>query len=53
MIGAIILSIGFYAVIWAKSKEELRDDYGCDSLGSSSDNKTPLLDSCKVEGELE
>jgi drug/metabolite transporter (DMT)-like permease len=53
VIGAIILSIGFYAVIWAKSKEELRDDYGCDSLGSSSDNKTPLLDSCKVEGELE
>ncbi|XP_023874356.1 WAT1-related protein At5g40230 isoform X3 [Quercus suber] len=38
LIGSIILSIGFYAVIWAKAKEEL-------SLGSSSDDKTPLLNS--------
>ncbi|XP_030931574.1 WAT1-related protein At5g40230-like [Quercus lobata] len=43
LIGAIILSIGFYAVIWAKAKEEL-------SLGSSSDDKTPLLNSYKFEG---
>ncbi|KAL4653529.1 hypothetical protein ACB092_01G310300 [Castanea dentata] len=43
IIGAIILSIGFYAVIWAKHKEEL-------SLGSSSDDKTPLLNSHKFEG---
>ncbi|KAK7841399.1 wat1-related protein [Quercus suber] len=35
LIGAIILSIGFYAVIWAKAKEEL-------SLGSSPDDKTPF-----------
>ncbi|XP_050271316.1 WAT1-related protein At5g40230-like isoform X2 [Quercus robur] len=38
LIGSIILSIGFYAVIWAKAKEEL-------SLGSSTDDKTPLLNS--------
>uniref|UniRef100_A0A2N9FJZ1 WAT1-related protein n=1 Tax=Fagus sylvatica TaxID=28930 RepID=A0A2N9FJZ1_FAGSY len=50
VIGAIILSIGFYAVIWAKAKEELREEYCCGSLGSSSDGKTPLLDSYKVEG---
>jgi hypothetical protein len=50
VIGAIILSIGFYAVIWAKAKEELREEYCCGSLGSSSDGKTPLLDSYKGEG---
>ncbi|KAK4603758.1 hypothetical protein RGQ29_012314 [Quercus rubra] len=43
LIGAIIISIGFYAVIWAKHKEEL-------SLGSWSDDKTPLLNSYKFEG---
>uniref|UniRef100_A0A2N9FKY4 WAT1-related protein n=1 Tax=Fagus sylvatica TaxID=28930 RepID=A0A2N9FKY4_FAGSY len=50
VIGAIILSIGFYAVIWAKAKEELKEEYCCGSLGSSSDGKTPLLDSYKGEG---
>ncbi|KAK7823793.1 wat1-related protein [Quercus suber] len=45
IIGAIILSIGFYAVIWAKAKEDLSEYSCCDSLGSSSDGKTPLLDS--------
>nr|POE83610.1 wat1-related protein [Quercus suber] len=50
LIGAIILSVGFYAVIWAKAKEELRKDYFCGSLGSSSDDKTPLLNSYKCEG---
>ncbi len=50
MIGAIILTMGFYAVIWAKAKEELRDDHCCNSLGSSSDDKTPLLDRYKIEG---
>ncbi|KAK7861395.1 wat1-related protein [Quercus suber] len=49
VIGAIILSIGFYGVIWAKAKEELRQDYCSASLGSSSDDKTPLLDSYKSE----
>ncbi|KAK4603765.1 hypothetical protein RGQ29_012321 [Quercus rubra] len=45
IIGAILLSIGFYAVIWAKAKEDLIEDSCCGSLGSSSDSKTPLLDS--------
>ncbi|KAF3965967.1 hypothetical protein CMV_009900 [Castanea mollissima] len=49
VIGAIILSIGFYGVIWAKAKEVLRQDYCCASLGSSSEDKTPLLDSYKFE----
>jgi hypothetical protein len=49
VIGAIILSIGFYAVIWAKAKEELSEDYCHGILGSSSDGKTPLLDNYKVE----
>ncbi|XVE83919.1 hypothetical protein DITRI_Ditri16bG0127000 [Diplodiscus trichospermus] len=39
VIGAIILSIGFYAVIWGKAKEEERID----------DDKAPLLQSHKVE----
>ncbi|XVE83917.1 hypothetical protein DITRI_Ditri16bG0126800 [Diplodiscus trichospermus] len=38
-IGAIILSIGFYAVIWGKAKEEKRID----------DDKAPLLQSNNVE----
>ncbi|XVF58114.1 hypothetical protein PTKIN_Ptkin07bG0036900 [Pterospermum kingtungense] len=46
-IGAIILSIGFYAVIWGKAKEErIEDDSGLSSL---SNDKVPLLQSHKVE----
>ncbi|XP_075673967.1 WAT1-related protein At5g40230-like [Castanea sativa] len=50
IIGAIIISVGFYAVVWAKAKEELREDHCNGSLGSSSDDKTPLLHSYKAEG---
>ncbi|XVF58112.1 hypothetical protein PTKIN_Ptkin07bG0036800 [Pterospermum kingtungense] len=47
VIGAIILSIGFYAVIWGKAKEErIEDDSGLSSL---SNVKFPLLQSHKVE----
>ncbi|KAI4352703.1 hypothetical protein L6164_006927 [Bauhinia variegata] len=43
VIGALILSCGFYAVLWGKSKEEeLTKDENC-GLGSRSDSKTPLL----------
>ncbi|KAM4124960.1 hypothetical protein ACB094_01G272000 [Castanea mollissima] len=49
IIGAIILSIGFYAVIWAKAKEDLSEDSCCDRPGSSSDGKTPLLDSSGLQ----
>ncbi|KAJ7974536.1 WAT1-related protein [Quillaja saponaria] len=50
VVGAVILSAGFYAVIWGKVKEEdLHEDYECDSLGSSYNAKTPLLPSFKPE----
>ncbi|XP_050271304.1 WAT1-related protein At5g40240-like [Quercus robur] len=49
VIGAIILSFGFYAVIWAKAKEELSEDKCYSSLESLPNGKTPLLDCNKVE----
>ncbi|KAJ7974533.1 WAT1-related protein [Quillaja saponaria] len=51
VVGAVILSTGFYAVIRGKAKEEedhLNEDYGFGTLGSSSNAKTPLLPSCKT-----
>ena len=50
IIGAIIISVGFYAVVWAKAKEELSEDHCNGILGSSSDGKTPLLHSYKAAG---
>ncbi|KAH9790555.1 WAT1-related protein [Citrus sinensis] len=41
VIGAIIICIGFYAVLWGKANEE--------GTTYSSDSKTPLLQSLKVE----
>ncbi|KAK8631499.1 hypothetical protein V6N13_028284 [Hibiscus sabdariffa] len=45
VIGAVILSMGFYAVIWGKAKEEERidEDSGSSSLGQLPNNKVPLL----------
>lgn len=47
VVGAIIISIGFYAVLWGKAKEaeekEMGEDCDFGSLGSSSHGKTPLL----------
>ncbi|GMI99160.1 hypothetical protein HRI_003585300 [Hibiscus trionum] len=45
VIGAVILSTGFYAVIWGKAKEEdmTDDDSGLNSLGNLPNNKIPLL----------
>ncbi|KAJ7974532.1 WAT1-related protein [Quillaja saponaria] len=52
VVGAVILTTGFYAVIWGKAKEEevddLHEDCGFGSLGPSSDAKTPLLPSFKT-----
>ncbi|KAK7293321.1 hypothetical protein RJT34_16184 [Clitoria ternatea] len=48
VIGAIILCIGFYAVIWGKAREEeLHEDenYSLSNSGSQSNNKVPLLQS--------
>ncbi|XVE83921.1 hypothetical protein DITRI_Ditri16bG0127200 [Diplodiscus trichospermus] len=51
VIGAIILSMGFYAVIWGKAQEEERtdDDSGFSSLGLLSNDKATLLQSHKLE----
>ncbi|XVE67980.1 hypothetical protein DITRI_Ditri09bG0031600 [Diplodiscus trichospermus] len=51
VIGAVILSMGFYAVIWGKAKEEERiDDDSCSSsLGKLSNDKVPLLQSHKMQ----
>ncbi|KAI4346496.1 hypothetical protein L6164_007387 [Bauhinia variegata] len=47
VVGSLILSIGFYAVIWGKAKEEeeLSEDNGliCSRTQPWSDSKTPLL----------
>lgn len=52
VIGSVIISIGFYAVIWGKAKEETtkdETDFTSSIGGSSSDSKVPLLQSLKVE----
>ncbi|KAK7274457.1 hypothetical protein RIF29_15547 [Crotalaria pallida] len=46
VIGAVILSFGFYAVIWGKAKEEeLSVGFGEDRAQTPSITKTPLLQS--------
>ncbi|KAM3761513.1 hypothetical protein ACB098_01G273700 [Castanea mollissima] len=53
VVGAIIISIGFYAVLWGKAKEaeeeEMSEDCDFGSLGSSSHGKTPLLQRNEAE----
>ncbi|XP_050271305.1 WAT1-related protein At5g40230-like isoform X1 [Quercus robur] len=53
VVGAIIISIGFYAVLWGKAKEaeeeEMSEDCDFGSLGSSSYGKTPLLQRNEAE----
>ncbi|XVF60372.1 hypothetical protein PTKIN_Ptkin08bG0040000 [Pterospermum kingtungense] len=50
IIGAVIISMGFYAVIWGKAKEKgNEDDSGLSSLETSSSGKVPLLQGHKVE----
>ncbi|CAK8569954.1 unnamed protein product [Lathyrus sativus] len=43
VVGAVVISIGFYAVLWGKSKEELNDDFDTNRVPLSYDAKTPLL----------
>ena len=45
VLGATILLLGFYAVIWGKAQVEDTRDLGPDNLGASPDRKTPLLQS--------
>ncbi|XP_050380027.1 WAT1-related protein At5g40240-like [Argentina anserina] len=50
VIGAVMISIGFYGVIWGKAKEESRDqDYGFNSLRGLHSGKAPLLETYKAE----
>ncbi|KAH0969324.1 hypothetical protein GBA52_028779 [Prunus armeniaca] len=52
VVGAIILSVGFYAVIWGKAKEdEMSEDFRFESSRALpiAIGKTPLLESHKVE----
>ncbi|XP_059670190.1 WAT1-related protein At3g28050-like [Cornus florida] len=52
VIGATIISIGFYTVMWGKAKEEMDDDnIEIGNLESPSAQKTPLLQSYKNRGE--
>ncbi|XP_011045220.1 PREDICTED: WAT1-related protein At3g28050-like isoform X1 [Populus euphratica] len=43
LIGATIISIGFYTVMWGKAKEELGDDCNAAKPESSCAQKVPLL----------
>ncbi|KAJ4833448.1 hypothetical protein Tsubulata_042927 [Turnera subulata] len=51
VIGAVVISIGFYAVIWGKAQEQecSTQDNCSGSFGSSPDGKVPLLQSHKSE----
>lgn len=54
VVGAVLLSIGFYAVIWGKAKEEdLNEDFGEGRTQPPSNNKTPLLQSYNVKDNRE
>ncbi|KAM5581581.1 WAT1-related protein [Rosa sericea] len=49
LLGATIISVGFYMVLWGKAKEETCKDSGADSLESPSSNEAPLLQTYKTE----
>ncbi|XAR51837.1 hypothetical protein NMG60_11006595, partial [Bertholletia excelsa] len=44
VVGSVVISVGFYAVMWGKAKEEKVEDYfAISSLEASSPEITPLL----------
>lgn len=45
VVGATILLLGFYAVIWGKAQEDDAKDCLSDNMRASPDGKTPLLQS--------
>ncbi|KAK6928294.1 EamA domain [Dillenia turbinata] len=49
VIGSLLISIGFYAVIWGKAKEEMVGVSEINSLQASSSRKIPLLHDSGVE----
>jgi len=48
----VILSFGFYAVLWGKAKEEELTVVDFDDIRPPSNTKSPLLQSYKVKDEL-
>lgn len=48
----MILSFGFYAVLWGKAKEEELTVVDFDDIRPPSNTKSPLLQSYKVKDEL-
>ncbi|KAK9925244.1 hypothetical protein M0R45_033573 [Rubus argutus] len=51
VVGAVMISVGFYGVIWGQAKEEEMSDQDCDfddSLGGLPSGKAPLLESYRV-----
>lgn len=48
IIGAAVISLGFYAVMWGKATEEIPEDFASTDLESSSE-KIPLLRSSKED----
>ncbi|KAH6774457.1 nodulin MtN21 /EamA-like transporter family protein [Perilla frutescens var. frutescens] len=51
IIGATIIVIGFYSVMWGKAKEELNHEFVIETtdLESFTDENHPLLQSCKIQ----
>ncbi|GMY13446.1 WAT1-related protein At3g28050-like [Fagus crenata] len=50
LVGATIISIGFYTVMWGKAKEEIGEDHGVSSPESPpTTQKVPLLQSYKAQ----
>ncbi|GFY87168.1 nodulin MtN21 /EamA-like transporter family protein [Actinidia rufa] len=49
IVGATIISIGFYTVMWGKAKEEMGEGCEIGDLESSSDGKVPLLQSYRTQ----
>jgi len=47
IIGATIISIGLYAVLWGKATEVIEEDVGC--LESPSIENAPLLQSSRTQ----
>ncbi|XP_059670189.1 WAT1-related protein At3g28050-like [Cornus florida] len=50
VVGATIISIGFYTVMWGKAKEEMVDESEIDSLEALSAHRIPLLQNHKKQG---
>ncbi|THG02857.1 hypothetical protein TEA_021781 [Camellia sinensis var. sinensis] len=49
VVGATIISVGFYTVMWGKAKEEMAEGSETGDLEWSPDRKVPLLQSYKAQ----